>query len=203
MYTYSIQIQHTRTAYGTAYSFSRSALTVLWFDSRSLHMMRLIGPVFWLHEFGDLSREETLQMTENWSLLDRHAFARLCQAYGFGIEQDYLAKLLPKRQFYQGDDLGEGVCQSLSVLNQLQLGLRHVEIDINSGYYTGNLTRLDEIHVCHSPVPLDVALVAEVDVALDRAGVVDGWHAENLSCEATNVPFRTMLLEVKGWLDAH
>lgn len=75
MYTYSIQIQHT--AYGTAYSFSRSALTVLWFDSRSLHMMRLIGPVFWLHEFGDLSREETLQMTENWSLLDRHAFARL------------------------------------------------------------------------------------------------------------------------------
>ena len=154
---------------------------------------------------GALSFQRELQRFEplaRSTLIGTHNSA-ISQAYGFGIEQDYLAKLLPKRQFYQGDDLGEGVCQSLSVLDQLQLGLRHVEIDINSGYYTGNLTRLDEIHVCHSPVPLDVALVAEVDVALDRAGVVDGWHAENLSCEATNVPFRTMLLEVKGWLDAH
>ena len=154
---------------------------------------------------GALAFQRELQRFEplaRATLIGTHNSA-ISQAYGFGIEQDYLSKLLPKRQFYAGDDLGEGVCQSLSVLDQLRLGLRHIEIDINSGYYTANLTRLNEIHVCHSPVPLDVALVAEVDVALDRAGIVDGWHAEQLSCLGTNIPFRDMLLEVRGWLDAN
>ena len=56
------------------------------------------------------------------------------QARGFGIEQDFVANLTGAPQ-YLGDDLGEGVCQSLSVLDQLRLGLRHVEIDITSGYF--------------------------------------------------------------------
>ena len=54
--------------------------------------------------------------------------------------------------------------------DQLNLGLRHIEIDITSGYFEPvekppRWPHLDDIFVCHSPVPLDPATVVKVDLA--------------------------------------
>lgn len=142
----------------------------------------------------ELQRDEPLVRT---TLIGTHNSA-ISQAYGFGIEQDFIGELLPHRKMYQGDDLGEGVCQSLSVLDQLRLGLRHIEIDINSGWFEEHY---DEIFVCHSPFPLDPTLIVEVDETASAKGIVLGWEAKNLSCEGTKRSFRDGLEEIKKWLD--
>ena len=114
---------------------------------------------------------------------------------------------LPSRaDRYGGDDLGEGVCQSLSVLDQLRLGLRHIEIDITAGYFDifdPALPEVDKTFVCHSPFPLEPQLVAEIDLKAKEKGIKLGWDPKNLSCEHTNVPLATMLKEIKGWMDAN
>ena len=145
----------------------------------------------------ELQRDEPLARA---TLPGTHNSA-IAQAYGFGIEMDYIAKLL-NTTYYGGDDLGEGVCQTFSVLDQLRLGLRHIEIDINSGYFKG-LSHREEIYVCHSPGPLDPGLVAQVDLAAKKQHIAGfNWAPKNLSCMGTNVPFAEMLSDVKGWLDA-
>ena len=45
------------------------------------------------------------------------------------------------------------MCQSFSLTDQLEMGLRHLEIDITAAYYKLP-PKLTDIHVCHSPVPL-------------------------------------------------
>lgn len=152
-----------------------------------------------------LAFQRALQLHEplmKTTLIGTHNSA-ISQAYGFGIEEDYIEGLLGK-PFYTGDDLGEGVCQSLSVLDQLRLGLRHIEIDITSGYFEifdPKLPRVNQIFVCHSPFPLDPELVLEIEAKAAEEHIDLKWDPKNLSCEHTNVPFRIMLLEIKGWLN--
>ena len=45
------------------------------------------------------------------------------------IEMDGIEKLL-NTTLYDNDDIGEGVDQNFAVTDQLNLGLRHIEIDI-------------------------------------------------------------------------
>mmetsp|Transcript_5083 Transcript_5083/g.15485 ORF Transcript_5083/g.15485 Transcript_5083/m.15485 type:complete len:462 (+) Transcript_5083:1-1386(+) len=154
-----------------------------------------------------LAFQRALQLHEplyKTTLIGTHNSA-ISQAYGFGIEQDYLEGLLG-HPLYAGDDLGEGVCQSLSVVDQLRMGLRHIEIDITSGYFEifdPTLPRVNQIFVCHSPFPLSPQLVAEVDIKAAEQHISLGWDPKNLSCEHTNVPLRVMLESIKGWLDAN
>merc|ERR550514_1308544 len=61
-------------------------------------------------QFDDLLVRATLPGTHN---------SAITQAYGFGIEQDYIEQLL-NTTLYKGDDLGEGVCNTFSVLDQLR-----------------------------------------------------------------------------------
>ena len=83
--------------------------------------------------------------------------------YGFGIEMDGFETLLNKT-LYQNDDLGEGVDHTFSLTDQLNMGLRHLEIDITAGYFQFP-PRFDDIYVCHSPVPLDPSQLAEIELA--------------------------------------
>ena len=106
---------------------------------------------------------------------------------------------------FQGDDLGEGVSQFLSVTDQLNLGLRHIEIDITSGYFEPvekhpEWPHLDDIFVCHSPVPLDPETILKVEAAARKRHIDLGWDPRNLSCAGTNVPYRAMLDEVAAWM---
>ena len=55
-------------------------------------------------------------------------------AYGFGIEMDGFETLLNKT-LYDNDNLGEGVDSSFTLTDQLNMGLRHLEIDITAGYF--------------------------------------------------------------------
>lgn len=123
-------------------------------------------------------------------------------AYNFGIEMDGVEELL-NETLYQNDDLGEGVDATFSLTDQLELGLRHLEIDITAGYFVLPPRPL-EFFVCHSPVPLDPTVVAELEAAAKRKHVSLGaWRPERLSCLGTRVPLEAALREVRAWLDAH
>ena len=54
------------------------------------------------------------------------------QAYGYGIEMDGIEALL-NTSLYSSDDLGEGVCQSFSLTDQLEMGLRRPGRFVHSG----------------------------------------------------------------------
>lgn len=154
---------------------------------------------------GALAFQRRLQWDEplvRATLIGSHNSA-ITQAYGFGIEQDFISRLLNRTE-YVGDDEGEGVCQSLSVEDQLRMGLRHIEVDITSGYFLAlepGAPHIDEMFVCHSPFPLDPRLVAEVELEARRRGISLGWAAKNLSCLGTRLRFEDMLLRIKGWMD--
>ena len=124
-------------------------------------------------------------------------------AYGFGIEMDGFETLLNKT-LYDNDDLGEGVDSSFTLKDQLNMGLRHLEIDITAGYFELPWPKPNDFFVCHSPLPLSPQQVAAVEAAALRQGVHLGkWNPAKLSCLETRVPLRTAFLEVKTWLDAH
>jgi hypothetical protein len=126
----------------------------------------------------------------------------ISQAYGFGIEMDGIENLT-NTTLYDNDDIGEGVDQNFALTDQLNMGLRHLEIDITAGYFLVP-PHPTEIFVCHSPVPLDPGLAEKVNKAAKKKGVKLGnWKPEKLSCLGTHVPFQTMLQEVKTWLDAN
>eukprot|EP01116_Phalansterium_solitarium_P013328 TRINITY_DN306_c0_g1_i2.p1 TRINITY_DN306_c0_g1~~TRINITY_DN306_c0_g1_i2.p1 ORF type:complete len:446 (+),score=145.15 TRINITY_DN306_c0_g1_i2:527-1864(+) len=116
-------------------------------------------------------------------------------AYGFGIEEDGIEALLGTN-LYNGDDVGEGVSQYLSVTDQLRIGLRHIEIDIWWGEYVGHKA---DVVVCHSPVPLYP--VWDIEEAARRKNVSLGWDVLKLSCIKTFRYFPEILQEVKDWMD--
>ena len=104
---------------------------------------------------------------------------------GMRIELDGVAALAPHAtSAYDGDDLGEGVCASFSLADQLNLGLRHVEIDITAEYLD---LRPRSIDVCHTPAA-DPVVVAGIYAAAALHGVdMGGFEADRLSCKGTNV----------------
>ena len=123
-------------------------------------------------------------------------------AYGYGIESDGV-HALTNTSVYGGDDLGEGVCASFTLTDQLNMGLRHLEIDITAEYEELHPLRID---VCHSPVPLSPSLpFLELPRAAKRAGVDLGadYSPMRFSCVGTSTPLLQMLMEVRSWLDAH
>jgi hypothetical protein len=152
-----------------------------------------------------LALQRALQRDERVS---RHSFlgthnSAISFAYGFGIEEDGFAALL-NRSLYDDDDLGEGVDQAFSLTDQLRLGVRHVELDITSGYFLLPRPNLTDFYVCHSPVPLDPLAVLKVEAAALRKRIDLGrWQPERLSCLGTRVPLRTILDELRAWLDAN
>ena len=123
-------------------------------------------------------------------------------AYGYGIEEDGFERLLNTTLFVN-DDVGEGVDSSFTLTDQLDLGVRHLEIDITAGYFRFPPT-LHDFFVCHSPVPLDEGQILKVELAARRQHIALGdWRPERLSCLGTTLPLKTVLLEVRAWLDAH
>jgi hypothetical protein len=90
---------------------------------------------------------------------------------------------------HQGDDIGTGTCQRLSLTDQLNMGIRHVEIDIN---WTP-----EGILTCHSPVPLDPVTIAAVEEATKARNLTLDWDIEKLSCLKMSRPFKSSLQEVK------
>jgi len=129
----------------------------------------------------------------------------ISQAYGFGIEQNFLAKFLDQ-PMYVGDDLGGGVCQRLSVLDQLRLGMRHIEIDINGGYFEIYQDKLQydlsHIYTCHSPTP-EQDLMAAIGLAELQNDIDLQYDPRKLSCIGVHVELRSTLEEIKGWLNSN
>jgi len=127
----------------------------------------------------------------------------ISQAYGFGIEQNFLGKFL-NQSMYVGDDLGGGVCQRLSVLDQLRLGMRHIEIDINGGYFEIYQDKLQydlsHIYTCHTPTPAQ-DLMSEIGLAELRNDIDLQYDPRKLSCIGVHVKLRSTLEEIKGWLN--
>lgn len=119
----------------------------------------------------------------------------ITQADGFGIEQDFMEDLLGE-SLYNGDDVGEGVCQYLSVTDQLRMGIRHIEVDVNVDH------TLDEIVTCHSPVP-DLLVTEKAVRAAEARNITLGWEVEKFSCLKTFVRFEETLQEIKAWMDAN
>jgi hypothetical protein len=151
-----------------------------------------------------LQLQRNLQFDERLArhtLIGSHNSA-ISLAYGYGIEEDGFETLL-NQTLYTNDDLGEGVDGSFTLTDQLNMGLRHLEVDITAGYFRLP-PRLDTFFVCHSPVPLDPATILRVEAAARRENVSLGeWKADKLSCLGTTVPLQTMLLEVRAWLHAN
>eukprot|EP00929_Paragymnodinium_shiwhaense_P024276 TRINITY_DN14993_c0_g1_i3.p1 TRINITY_DN14993_c0_g1~~TRINITY_DN14993_c0_g1_i3.p1 ORF type:complete len:227 (+),score=29.27 TRINITY_DN14993_c0_g1_i3:67-747(+) len=115
-----------------------------------------------------LKLQNALQFDER---IARHTFpgshnSAISLGYGFGIEMDGIEKLL-NTTLYKTDDLGEGVCQSFTLTDQLNFGLRHLEIDITAAYFEFP-PKLNDVFVCHSPVPLDPMTVLKVEAAALR-----------------------------------
>lgn len=120
----------------------------------------------------------------------------ISQAYGFGIEEDAIEAILGIN-LYKGDDEGEGVCQYLSITDQLRMGLRHIEIDIWWGTY---VEKGHDIVVCHSPIP--GYPFWEVEKAAAEKNISLGWDVRNLSCLGTWHNFTDILMEVRDFVDS-
>lgn len=115
----------------------------------------------------------------------------ITEADGYGIEKYFISALMDGADFDQGDDVGEGVCQYLSLTDQLRMGVRHLEIDI-----WGWMTK--DIVVCHSPIPLypvgNISRTAEAkNISLD-------FSAAKMSCIGTKRQFADVLTEIRDWM---
>jgi hypothetical protein len=114
------------------------------------------------------------------------------EADGYGIEKYFISALSGGKDFDQGDDVGEGVCQYLSLTDQLRMGVRHIEIDL----WWGPLEK--DLVVCHSPVPLFP--VGKVNRAAADANITLEWDPRNMSCAGTKRGFTEVLKEVRDWM---
>ena len=96
----------------------------------------------------------------------------IAQDYGMGIEDDFLTAFLAP--VYPEENTVVIANQKHGVLDQLRMGVRHVEVDIY------NMDRLGGIKVCHWPVcPPDLFLL--VRNAAEKQGVpVPEWDCANL-----------------------
>lgn len=52
----------------------------------------------------------------------------ISEAYGYGIEKYFISALGNGIDEDQGDDVGVGLCQYLSLIDQLNMGIRHLEV---------------------------------------------------------------------------
>lgn len=116
----------------------------------------------------------------------------ITEADGFGIEKYFISALLNGHDFDQGDDVGEGLCQYLSLTDQLRMGVRHLEIDI-----WWDPVRSDII-VCHSPIPLYP--VGNISRTAEAKNITLDWNPLKMSCIGTKRRFSEVLREVRDWM---
>jgi hypothetical protein len=146
----------------------------------------------WIVNSLDYQRE--LQKSDNmmfYEMASTHNSA-ITEADGFGIEKYFIAALGGGLDMDEGDDVGEGVCQYLTLTDQLRMGVRHLEIDI----WWDRL--VDGLVVCHSPVPLFP--VREVTREAEAANLTLVWDPKNMSCLGTKRMFSDVLTEIKDWM---
>lgn len=117
----------------------------------------------------------------------------ITEADGFGIEKYFISALGGGIDLDQGDDMREGVCQYLSITDQLRIGIRHIEIDI----WWDAL--VDGIVVCHTPV-VSPSKVMKVNNAAEAANLTLIWDPKNTSCRGTKRDFTDVLTEINDWL---
>lgn len=164
---------------------SGTAETNAWTDSALAYQRRL-------------QRDDPLVVTE---LPSTHNSA-ISEAYGYGIEKYFISALGGGLDTNQGDDVGTGVCQHLTLVDQLNMGIRHLEVDV----WWGPKQDLDgKVHdgkgdlvVCHSPVPLYP--VGEIQRQAEAAGLNLQFDAKNMSCIGTKRLFVDVLTEIKDWM---
>ena len=117
----------------------------------------------------------------------------ITEADGYGIEKYYVSALQGGSNLDSGDDLHEGVCQYLSLTDQLRMGIRHLEIDIWWGPAD------QEIQVCHSLTPNE-DLVNEINSLSTAKGIDLMWDPKNTSCLGTRRPLSDVFNEIKTWM---
>lgn len=141
-----------------------------------------------------LNYQRTLQRNDQmvfFEMASTHNSA-ITEANNYGIEKYFIAALGGGLDLDEGDDVGEGVCQYLTLTDQLRMGVRHLEIDI----WWDRL--VDDLVVCHSPIPLFP--VGEVTRQAEAAGLDLQWDPKNMSCLGTKRMFPDVLTEVKDWM---
>jgi hypothetical protein len=116
------------------------------------------------------------------------------EADGYGIEKYFISALLDGRSMDEGDDLGEGVCQYLSILDQLRIGVRHIEVDI----WWDALVK--ETVVCHTPVPVP-PIVKRINDHAKAANLTLEWDPKKMSCMGTKRLFPDVLKEIASWMN--
>ena len=127
-------------------------------------------------------------------------------AYGFGIERDFVSALNygSELTWHGGDlNLGEGVDQYLSITDQFNMGIRHIEVDINWGPWVVNesSSAADGIVVCHTPV-VDPIIEVELNDYLDNRGLNGkvNYSIHHFDCKEQFVSFYNSMNEIKQWL---
>jgi hypothetical protein len=121
----------------------------------------------------------------------------ITEANGFGIEKYFISALLGGADENQGDDIGTGTCQHLTMIDQLRMGIRHLEVDVwwsprADGGEDGDLI------VCHSPVPLYP--VGAINRKAAAANLTLEWDPKKMSCLGTKRGFVEVLQEIKDWM---
>ena len=118
----------------------------------------------------------------------------IAQDYGMGIEEKFLKALLIPTY---GEDKSEVVIanQRHSLLDQLRMGVRHLEVDVYHFF------RLGGLRICHWPVfPPDFTIL--VNVAARQQGLYPlDWEPTNMGCDDKKPFLEEKLLEMRGWLD--
>jgi hypothetical protein len=142
-----------------------------------------------------LKYQQTLQKTDKlvyFEMPSSHNSA-ITEADGYGIEKYFINALYGgTKNFDSGDDVGEGVCQYLSLTDQLRMGIRHLEIDIWWGPHE------KEVQVCHSPVPLYP--VGNITRTAEDQGIPLEWDPKKMSCLGTKRSLTEVLTEIKDWM---
>lgn len=117
----------------------------------------------------------------------------ITEADGFGIEKYFISSLYGGQDLNQGDDVGEGVCQHLSLTDQMRMGVRHVEVDI----WWGPVEK--DVVVCHSPIPLYP--VGNVSRTAEAANISLEWNPAKMSCMGTKRQFAEVLKEIRDFME--
>jgi hypothetical protein len=117
----------------------------------------------------------------------------ITEAEGYGIEKYFVSALYGGVNLDKGDDLHTGTNQYLSLTDQLNMGLRHLEIDIWWGI------RENDILVCHSSTP-DEETVANITTTAKDLGIDLQWDPRNMSCLGTRRYLTDVLTEIKDWM---
>ena len=132
--------------------------------------------------------------------------SHISMAYGFGIEYHYLSALNNGNRLSFGETsdlhLEEGTDQYLSIIDQLNMGIRHIEIDINWGPYIDPLNVSSHIVICHTPV-VDPIIPATIESWADERNITLNYDPLHLACQKQHIPLEDSLNDIKQWLDAN